>query len=246
MNYKFRQPNLICRRALPGIILATMLLVRLATPLLADDHYLAPGHPDGVALLAPPPLPGSGEEAADLATVRLVFKERTPEEELRAKKEDEKLSITLFEPAIGPIFQSGKLPQTEALLKKMRKEMAPAVSFPKEHWKRLRPYQMDAGLIFSQPERSFSYPSGHSTWGTVHALVLAELFPEKREAILAIGRNIGWDRVLIGKHFPTDVRAGRVLGQAIVREMLASPTFQHDLAAAKAEVQAAQSQPAGR
>ena len=63
---------------------------------------------------------------------------------------------------------------------------------------------------------------------------------------MAIGRNLGWDRVLIGKHFPTDVQAGRVLGQAIVREMLASPAFQHDLAAAKAEVQAAQSQPAGK
>jgi acid phosphatase (class A) len=246
MNRKIRLPSPISRRALPGIILATVLLLRLVTPLLADDRYLALGHPDGVALLGPPPVPGSGEEAADLATVRLAFKGRTPEEELQAKKEDEKLSLSLFEPAIGPIFQSGKLPQTEALLKKMKKEMGEAVSVPKEHWKRLRPYQMDAELTFGRPEKSFSYPSGHSTWGTVHALVLAELFPEKRDAILAIGRNIGWDRVLVGKHFPTDVRAGRVLGQAIVREMLASPAFQHDLAAAKMEVQAAQNQPAGK
>jgi hypothetical protein len=31
-----------------------------------------------------------------------------------------------------------------------------------------------------------------------------------------------------------------VLGRAIVRELLASPAFRHDLAEAKAEVQAAQ------
>ena len=74
--------------------------------------------------------------------------------------------------------------------------------------------------------------------------LLAELFPEKKEAILAIGRDIGWDRVLIGKHFPTDIYAARVLGQAIVRELLASPAFQRDFAAAKAEVRAAQ--PTGR
>ena len=74
----------------------------------------------------------------------------------------------------------------------------------------------------------------------MQALLLAELFPERKEAILAIGRNIGWDRVLIGKHFPTDIYAGRMLGQAIVRELLANPAFQHDLAEAKAEVQAAQ------
>ncbi len=76
---------------------------------------------------------------------------------------------------------------------------------------------------------------------TVESLVLAELFPDKREAILALGRRIGWDRVQTGYHFLTDVRAGRVLGQAIVRELMASPAFQHDLAEAKAEIAAAQS-----
>jgi len=70
--------------------------------------------------------------------------------------------------------------------------------------------------------------------------VLAEVFPEKKEAILQIGRDIGWDRVLIGKHFLSDIQAGRVLGQAIVRELLASPAFQHDLAEAKAEIRSAQ------
>jgi acid phosphatase (class A) len=71
-------------------------------------------------------------------------------------------------------------------------------------------------------------------------MLLAELFPDRKEAILATGRDIGWDRVLLGKHFPTDIYAGRVLGQAIVRELLANPAFQHDLAEAKAEMRAAQ------
>jgi membrane-associated phospholipid phosphatase len=62
------------------------------------------------------------------------------------------------------------------------------------------------------------------------ALLLAELFPEPKQAILAIGRDIGWDRVLIGKHFPTGIYAGRVLGQAIVRQLLSSPAFHRYLA----------------
>lgn len=73
-------------------------------------------------------------------------------------------------------------------------------------------------------------------------MVLAEVFADKKEAILAIGRDIGWDRVLIGKHFPTDIYAGRVLAQAIFRELQASPAFQQDLAKAKAEVEAAHRQ----
>jgi acid phosphatase (class A) len=41
--------------------------------------------------------------------------------------------------------------------------------------------------------------------------------------------------VVIAKHFPSDVYAGRVLGQAIVQSLLANPAFQHDLAEAKTE-----------
>lgn len=229
----------VSRRVRRGSALCLCLLLLIAPSLLAGSNYLAPGHPDGVALLAPPPAPGSAEEAADLASARAVFKARTPAEEARAAK-DNGLSIFLFAPAVGPVLQPGKLPKTEALFHKVKKDITEPLDTAKDHWQRRRPYQMDEQLSLEPPETSFGYPSGHSTRGTVQALLLAELFPEKKEAVLAIGRNIGWDRVLIGKHFPTDIYAGRVLGQAIVRELLASPAFQHDLAEAKAEVQAAQ------
>jgi acid phosphatase (class A) len=126
------------------------------------------------------------------------------------------------------------------LFQAVRTNISAPINAVKSHWKRTRPYEMDPKLTFGRPETSFGYPSGHSSRGTVQALLLAELFPDKREAILNIGREIGWDRVLIGKHFPTDIYAGRVLGQAIVRELLASPAFQKDLAAARAELEAAQ------
>jgi acid phosphatase (class A) len=214
-------------------------LLLAAAPLFADGYYIAPDHPDGVALLAPPPAPGSVEEAADLTSARAVFKGRTPAEEARAAK-DSNLSIFLFAPAIGPFFEPGKFPKTEALFQKVKTDITEPINLPKNHWQRRRPYQLDEHLFLGTREPSYGYPSGHSTRGTVQALLLAELFPERKEAILAIGRNIGWDRVLIGMHFPTDIYAGRVLAQAIVRELLASPAFQNDLAEAKAEVRAAQ------
>lgn len=194
-----------------------------------------------MALLTPPPAAGSAEEAADLASTRAVFKARTPDEQVRAFKDDS-LSLFLFMPAIGPLFRPGNLPKTEALFQKVKTDIAEPINTAKDYWKRRRPYEMDENLTLGRPEKSFGYPSGHSTRGTVQALLLAELFPEQKEAILAIGRNIGWDRVLIGKHFPTDIYAGRVLAQAIVRELRASLVFQRDLAEAKVEVQAAQRQ----
>ena len=234
-----RPPGTSHRHGGRGCPLTLCLLLLVAPALLAASNYLTPGHPDGVVLLAPPPVAGSAEESADLATVRAVVKARTPAEEARAIK-DAKLSIFLFEPAIGPFFEPGKLPKTEALFQKVKQDLSEPINTVKDHWKRRRPYEVDEHLSDGSPESDYGYPSAHSTRGTVQALLLAELFPEHKEAILEIGRNLGWDRVLLGKHFPTDIYAGRVLGQALVRELLASPAFQRDLAEAKSEVQAAQ------
>ncbi len=239
MKLKSSSSKHLARPGFRFVAPAFFLYLSLVAPLLAGEKYLSPNHPDGVALLAPPPLAESSEQAADLASARSVFKYRTPAEETRAFQ-DASLSIFSFAPAIGPIFQPGKLPKAEAFFERVKTEIKDAVNTPKEYWKRPRPYEKDKKLSLGKPENSFSYPSGHSTRGTVQALLLAELFPEKREAILEVGRNIGWDRVLIGKHYPTDIYAGRVLGKAIVRELMANPDFQHDLAEVKAEVGAAE------
>jgi acid phosphatase (class A) len=239
MIEKFKSARPLRNRALPSALLAAFLVLQFAAPLHADDSYLPPGKPDGVALLGPPPLPGSEEAAADLATVQQVFKARTAAETYRAQQESS-LSLTIFAPAIGPNFQPGKFPKLQALMNKVKMDIAPAINAPKDTYRRLRPYQLDPQLAFGKPEKDFGYPSGHSSRGMVYALVLSEIFPNNRDAIMEIGRNIGWDRVLIGKHFPTDIRAGRVLAQAIFRELMANPRFQNDLAAVKTEVQAAQ------
>ena len=225
------------RRWVGSLVLVAGLWALSLTPVSAEGLYIDPHKPDGVALLSPPPAHGSEEETAELAEARMVFKARTPEELKRAEK-DASLSLFNFAPIIGPEFQPGKFPKMEALFAKVKTNITDSINIPKKHWMRLRPCQVDPALDgVGEKESSPSYPSGHSTRGTVQALMLAELFPEKRAAILDFGREIGWDRVLIGKHFPTDVQAGRVLGQAIMRELMASPEFQHDLAEAKAEVQ---------
>jgi len=234
---KFLAPNLKPRQSRRGCALLLCLFFLAAPPLLAESHYLPAGQPDGVALLAPPPAPGSAEEAADLLAARAVFNGRTEAQKDHAFQ-TATLSIFLYAPAIGSCFEPGRFPKTEALFQKVRKDISEPLDRTKQHWKRRRPYELDPQLTLGRPETSYGYPSGHSTRGTVQALLLAELFPQRRDAILAIGRQIGWDRVLIGKHFPADIQAARVLGQAIARELLASPAFQRDLAEAKAEVRA--------
>jgi acid phosphatase (class A) len=202
-------------------------------------HYLPDGKPDAIALLAPPPLPDSAEQAADMAEVKAVYHAATSND-IAAAYSEKKFDIFNFTPAIGDFFQPGKFPKTEAFFEKVQSDAAAVTDNAKDFYKRPRPYVTDPSLVNGKLEKSFSYPSGHSTESMVLALVLADLFPDRQDAIIAKARTIGWHRVQTARHYPTDIYAGRVLAQAIVREMKKSPDFQKDFEEAKAEIAAVQ------
>ena len=83
-----------------------------------------------------------------------------------------------------------------------------------------------------------SYPSGHSTFGTVCAILLANAVPEKRAELFARGREYGGSRMIVGAHYPTDVEAGRITGTVAAALLLQNPLFQRDFAAARAQLRA--------
>ena len=223
-------------RPLVLLLAAGLCLAPLTRSAAADAlHYLPAGRPDATVVLSPPPLPGSEEQATDLAAVVAVAHACTTNSAAIAFGE-KKFSLFTFAPAVGAFLEPGRLPRTEAFMERVQQDAAAATDLAKDHWKRPRPYTVDPSLASGKLEKSFSYPSGHSTDGMVLALVLAELFPDRKEAVLAIGRGIGWHRVWIARHYPTDIYAGRVFAQAIVQEMKNGDRFKQDLAAAKAEI----------
>jgi acid phosphatase (class A) len=68
------------------------------------------------------------------------------------------------------------------------------------------------------------------------ALTLAELAPEKRDAILARADEYAHNRVVCGVHYRADTEASRRIAYAAFGNMLANPKFQTDLAAAREEL----------
>ena len=233
-----------------SFLVALVFLAFVAAPLRAAEArfvYLTSGQIDGPHLLAPPPARGSAEDATDLETTFRVYSARTPAEEAHGRDEN-KLTIFHFAPAIGPWFAAGKLPKTEALFKQVEAEAKGVTDDAKNFFQRPRPYHVAPDRfphsIEHEDPTHYSYPSGHSTRATVFAGLLAELLPDRREAILATGRECGWLRVEGGVHYPTDIYAGRVLGQAIVRELLRNPAFHRDFAAVQAELATASAVPA--
>lgn len=215
----------------------------LAAPLFAADaKYLAPGQPDAIALLAPPIPADSVEGKYALEAVFAAHTQAAPDALARAASENT-LTIFHFAPCIGPWFRQGKFPRTEALFKQVEAESKKASDEAKKVFRHPRPYHVAPErfpkAIEHEDPSHYSYPSGHSTRGTVFAALLAELFPEKREALLAKGRDTGWLRVVGAVHYPEDIFAGRVLGQALVRELQRSEKFRADLAAVRVELAAA-------
>lgn len=233
----------------PGLFL----LLVAATPLRADDtmaqasqpvqlshlHYLDGKKPNAIELLAPPPEPDSAEQAADMDEVRAVYHAATSND-IAVAYSEKKFTIFTFTPAIGAFFVPGTFPKTEAFFHRVQTDAEAVTDKAKDFYKRPRPFVSDPSLANGKLEKSFSYPSGHSTESMVLALVLADLFPGKRDAIIAEGGSIGWHRIEIARHYPTDIYAGRVLAQAIVKQMRKNPDFQKDFGEAKAEIAASQ------
>jgi acid phosphatase (class A) len=67
-------------------------------------------------------------------------------------------------------------------------------------------------------------------------MTLAEMVPEKRTEILARADDYAHNRLVCGVHYPSDIEAGRRVAYVVFGYMMATPQFEHDLAAAKAEM----------
>jgi acid phosphatase (class A) len=205
----------------------------------AGSHSLK--HLDPVALLPPPPVPGSAEDRADLENSARIHA-AAPAEDLRLAVAETRLTFRELIPAEDVWWNSGPLPKTEALFARAEAVTRKLTNVAKEHARRLRPYQVAPARFPRAVEHDApfydSYPSGHATRGTVFAAILGELWPAQRDAFFARGREAGWLRVEGGVHYASDVYAGRVLGQAIAQALFADAGFQRDLQAAKQEVTA--------
>jgi acid phosphatase (class A) len=222
-------------------IMVVAVIAATCTAVPAKDsalYYLKDGEPDAAALLAPPPLADSAEAKADLDEVRAVFHAASAADQAAAVSE-KSFSVFNFAQAAGPFLAASNLPLTTAFFAKVQSDAADIADQGKDFFKRPRPYTTDPSLANGKLEKSFSYPSGHSTESMVIALVLADLLPERRDAILAHGRQIGWHRVQIARHYPTDIYAGRTLALAIVERLQRSARFRKDFDAVKAELAAA-------
>lgn len=185
------------------------------------------------AALGPAPAPGSDQDKADLAVVLWLQRTRTHDDVLRAR-EHQRIRLETFAPALGDGFDVTVHLRTQNLLRHVLERSYRPVGEAKARWARPRPYVRDERVTPAvEREESFSYPSGHATRGVLAARVLGELAPRRRAELLEIGLQLGYDRVVGGVHYPSDVLGGQRLGAALADALLAEPDVVRELEAAR-------------
>jgi acid phosphatase (class A) len=202
----------------------------------AQTTYVTQARVDVMRILPPPPTLQSQDQKRDLEELLAIQKTRTPAQEERALA-DATSGAFGFADVLGPKFTAASLPKLAALLSKVRGDGAALENAGKDSWKRPRPFDTSKDIkVVGEPPRGFSYPSGSSTAGYLTAIVLASMVPEKATELFARGRETGYNRLILGVHYPTDIEAGRLLATAVATNLFPEPHFQKDFEEAKSEL----------
>ncbi|HEY1752741.1 MAG TPA: phosphatase PAP2 family protein [Caulobacteraceae bacterium] len=192
-------------------------------------------------LLAPPPAAQSAQAAAELAELQAIARTTTPAAWAQAKWDNDHEDATIFQSAIGPGFDLARLPLTAKLLGEVRNEEAVAATLAKNRFKRTRPWIIDPSLrtCSRDEDPQSSFPSGHTTMAFAMAVVLAHVAPEWAPRLMDRARGYGQERMVCGMHFRSDVVAGEALGTSVAVLLLRDPGIDAQVAASRAELQAA-------
>lgn len=199
--------------------------------------FLSPQRVDLLKFLSPPPAPQSEAQKRDLAAVLEVQKNRTPELIARAVA-DNALSIFRFDDVLGPNFAPERLPVTVEFFKRMHADARTILNATKETWNRPRPFNIseEVNPLGEKPRTAFSYPSGTTIFGSLTAIVLANMVPEKRAELFARGAEYSANRVVLGIHYPSDIEAGRIAGGIMAAALFDTPDFMSQFESAKSEL----------
>jgi acid phosphatase (class A) len=206
--------------------------------------------PDSLKLVSAPPGPGSAAFAADEAIYREMTALRSTPRGALATLDAElnfPAAAGAFSCALGVPITQEQTPHLTMLLRRSLSDAGGATYGAKEKYQRTRPFvnfkeATCTPALEPRLAKDGSYPSGHSSVGWAWGLILAELAPERGDALVARGLSFGQSRLVCGVHWYSDVVAGRTVAAATVARLHAEPVFVAQFALAKEEVAKARAQ----
>jgi acid phosphatase (class A) len=222
--------------------LTLLLVIGVASPVFADDAkpFADAKEINLLNLLPPPPANDSAQMKAELGEILTIQVTRTPEMAARAVADAEE-NVWRFSDVIdNPKFTKENLPKFSAFFDRIVETEGAVVDPAKDVWKRPRPHlYSDLVKPIVPLSKSGSYPSGHTTLGTLMGIVLSNMVPEKRPVIMARAWEYGHNRVVGGIHYASDIEAGRIAGTVIAETIMTHDDYKSEYEGAKAELRAA-------
>ena len=194
----------------------------------------------------PPPVAGSPTDLADKARSNQFKTLEDSDRWLLATAHAElrpPLALQHFDCALGVRLGSTTTPNLNRLMQRLFDDSDAAAELVKARGFRARPVGDDperrpCQRVSEAGRRSASYPSGSSTVATVYGEAFAALEPQHAAEARHTAHEMGLSRLVCGMHYPSDVAAGVGLGKAVFEAAAATPGFDADLAAARAELAA--------
>lgn len=90
------------------------------------------------------------------------------------------------------------------------------VAIAKRLYPRIRPYLALPGTnTFHNPLKDHSFPSGHTTAIFASTVPYMAAYPALTAILLPLACIVGFSRIYLGLHYPSDVIAGAVIGSSV-------------------------------
>jgi membrane-associated phospholipid phosphatase len=216
----------------------------------------------GIALLSAFSTLPEATLKANMATVAAINHDASEAAQHQALADAEGISYLYFlSDALGPrlgkafitAYDRGEISKAAALIKASEVSTGEA----KKHFDFKRPFLIDGNTIHLIPDEVVvkdnqpysasggSFPSGHTNTGVTDSLLLAQMLPERYDALLARGARYGYSRIVLGVHYPLDVMGSRMIAERNVAHYMNDPKYRELFNEARDELRAALAQECG-
>ena len=231
-----------------GVILATSCTSQIQQQSSRKGFLIMQELPNAVKFLPAPPKSGAAFDE-DVKYYEWGKEQRKdPKISANCLRQDTMDVTTIFNEALG--FKLLSYQNKEILdlvswaVKDARKVSNPA----KEYYKRLKPFQVFHEASLKDNAKSavssstFAYPSGHAVRSWTYAFVLADVAPEYTKVLNKCADDYSMGRVIMGRHWKTDIDAGKMVAAKVYEKLKKSPAYQAQLKLAREQYKTVQKQ----
>lgn len=218
-----------------AIRLMIVVLICGITPAYAAEPYFS-AQTISPVLLTPPLVPRSAPWNDEVETIIAIQKNASPTERSKAA-EERNVHPEMMIKQIDPAITRQRYPALYHMMDRVSATSYKVGEASKNYWRTSRPYIMDTRVkALINAHSNPAYPSGHTTSSYSWAYALSQVMPDKRAALMQRAEEIAQHRVLVGMHYPHDIRGGKELALLITGGLQQNTEFQADCEKARAEM----------